>query len=76
MEVAGLLIAARLQEAGITEVTVSSIGVDDFEGELAKIRDDVFQERLAKGYELSYSQMCNSFIYASDLVNPNKPVAE
>ncbi len=75
-KLAGLRIAVRLKGLGITDILVSPTGVDDFEGDLARVRDEIFQQRLNEGYELSYRQLCNSFVQAAGLIDPNYPISE
>jgi len=70
IEIAGSIIAGRLRARGITEVTLSEVGVDQFESPLAEVRDSVVEDRLATGYELSHSQICGSLVRASHLLNP------
>ncbi len=60
---AGLLI-----DKEVTCIAVTDAGVDSLEDVLSEVRDEVFQERLTAGYELSYGQLCTAVYGAAQLL--------
>jgi hypothetical protein len=53
------------EEHAVEAIAMTDAGVDTLTGDAATIKNDIFDSRLADGYELSYSQMCNGIYRAA-----------
>ena len=62
---AAALAKTLFEATGVESIPVTTRGVDDLEGVAAAVKDVVIAARLNKGYELSYSQICNGIYRAA-----------